>query len=106
MDAAEADAIASDVAAAQPQELAQEAAAADDLLQQLRSLPAAFPRAPMLWIPRRAKQQVGSIMRTRLAVAAQLANAAPGDAAAETAHLLCRAVAQLLLRSPPQAEEQ
>ena len=85
--------------------LAVEEAQAEALLRQLRLLPAAFPRAPLQWIPRRAKQQVAEILRERLAEATRLANAPPGDANAERAHLLCRSVAQLLLRAPPHSSE-
>jgi hypothetical protein len=80
--------------------------ASDELLRLLRLLPAAFPRSPLLWIPRRTKQQIGSILRQLLAAATRTANAASGDHSAESAHLLCRAATQILLRAPVQAEEQ
>jgi len=76
-----------------------------ELLQQLRALPAAFPRSPMMWIPRRAKQQIASILREKLAEATRLANAPPGNDDAERAHLLCRAAPQLLLRAPEATED-
>ena len=73
----------------------------EELLRVLRLLPAAFPRAPILWIPRKAKQQVAAVLRERLAEATRQLNAAAGDPTAERAHLLCRAASQLLLRPPP-----
>ena len=59
-----------------------------DLLRMLRDLPAAFPHAPLLWIPRQCKQQVGSILRQLIFAAARCVAAAPGDERAEAAHLL------------------
>ena len=70
------------------------------LLERLRLLPSAYPQAPMLWVPRRQKQQVGVIMTNLLSAAASCAAAPPGDVAAEVAHRLCGAAPQLLLRPP------
>ena len=75
------------------------------LLVSLRALPIAFPRAPMLWVPRRLKSQVASILKERVAVATRTANAAECDIQAEIAHRLCRAATQLLLRPVASAAE-
>ena len=84
---------------------ADEAAAASALLTLLRRVPATFAKPPRLWVPRQVRQQVAAALSRLLAAAAATADAAPGDVAAETAHLLCRAGPQLLLRYPPQTAE-
>ena len=71
------------------------------LLDLLRQLPEAFPRAPMLWVPRRLRRQVGAMLRSRVDEAVKYACCRPGDVSAEVAHRLCRAAPQLLLRAPP-----
>ena len=68
------------------------------LLRKLRLLPEAFPKPPMLWIPRRMKQQIGVVFRNRVAEATRTANAPLGDHDAEIAHRLCKVAPQLLLR--------
>ena len=68
------------------------------LLRKLRDLPDAFPKPPVLWIPRRTKQQVGAVLRVRIAEAARTAGALQDTHEAEIAHRLCSAVSQLLLR--------
>ena len=40
------------------------------LLTGLRGLPAAWPQAPLIWVPRKLKQQVSSVLRDRLRQAA------------------------------------
>ena len=69
------------------------------LLARLRALPSAFPRAPMLWVPRRLKSSVAAVLRERVAVATRTATADDFNVEAEIAHRLCRATPQLLLRS-------
>ncbi|CAK0833281.1 unnamed protein product, partial [Prorocentrum cordatum] len=71
----------------------------DALLHLLRQLPAAFPRAPRIWVPRSLRQQVASILRALTVDATARAGAEAGGAAAEAAHRLCGAATQLLLRA-------
>ena len=81
------------------------AAARSALLMLLRAVPSTFAVAPRLWVPRQVRQQVGATLRGLVADAAATADAAPGDANAEIAHLLCRAGPQLLLRYPPEQSD-
>ena len=72
----------------------------EPLLDLLRRLPCAFPHAPILWIPKSLKQQVGAMFQRLVADAAATADSTQGDARAERAHRLCRVAPQLLLRAP------
>ena len=71
-----------------------------EILDMLRALPDAFLHAPLLWVPRPVKQQVGSVLRWTMDRAIETAGAEAGDKRAEVAHRLCRAAPQLLLRKP------
>ena len=81
-------------------------AGVDALLHLLQQLPTAFPRAPLIWVPRSLRQQAASILRALIVDATGRAGAEAGDAAAEVAHGLCRAAPQLLLRAAADDERE
>ena len=80
-----------------------------DLLPALRLLPSAYVAAPLLWVPRSVRSQVGAVLRQLLDEASRLASAENGNEEAETAHLLLRNAPQLLLHwqsnQPQQPED-